>query len=341
MSSFEIREYLKIKNTNDKAAYAVRMLQEYIRNLRSYAVITDLKLENLEIKAEGHKLSCGKREFDNTAINAEHPWTLNDDFLGPITVFFNGIDDTVNPGLFTLTEEKTEEDVVTFKIHYSCSPAYGAKLGFLYWERFLETFDCEEFRECVEYKCIEIFGDVDYNPCVTINGYNGDIYLYVYNREKNGYVDPAEWNGKFEPCDKWSSFFANADDYTETHNWLFDEVEWSQEALEKWEPEFKKFGAETDRYFEVPGEGDDEDCKYLYQGLSIINNNLTNENINDFVALFGEYVKYLRGFATDKEKIDGYCARCIIGEFGDNYYFYVLDDSDRNFDGVKIFRAVL
>ncbi|MBR6940760.1 MAG: hypothetical protein IKH65_08140 [Clostridia bacterium] len=174
-----------------------------------------------------------------------------------------------------------------------------------------------------------------------MNDYYGDVFLYVYSREKNGYVEPEEWNDKLGPCDNWSEFITNMDDYTESYNWLFDEEEWSQKALEKWEPEFKKLGAKMERYFECPKEDDEEDSKYLYQGITLIFDNMTNDNVNEFIALFGEYVNYIRGFAVDKERIDGYSFRCIIGESGDSYHFYVLDDSDRNFDGVKIFRAVL
>ncbi len=341
MASYEIREFLKIKNTNDKTACVVRMLQEYIRDLRSPFVITDLKLESFELKADNHKLSCGRRGFDNSKIDAKNDWTVNDDFLGPITVFFNGIDDTVNPGLMTLTEEETEEDVITFKINYTCSRAYGGRSGFLYWKRFLDAFDCEELRECVEYKCIMITEGMDDASGVLLNDYYGDVFLYVYNREKNGYVEPEEWNGKLGPCDKWTSFNTNMDDYTESYNWLYDEEEWSQKAIEKWEPEFKKIGAEMERYFELSGEDDEEDGKYLYQGLNIFSGDLTNEKVNDFIDLFGKYVDYLRDFAVDREKIDGYSFRCIIGESGDSYHFYVIDDSDRDYDGVKVFRAVI
>jgi len=338
MASFEIREYLKIRNTNDKAAYAVRMLQDYIRGLRSPAVLSSFNVHSLELSNDGQKLTCGERKFENFTAHEDRCWILNDDFLGPVTVLFNGIDDTINPGLFTLTDSGTGEDEVIFRIHYTYSSVNGALLGMDYWRRFLETFDCKEIRDCVEYKCVEVKEGAEESFCVAFNIPYGDCFFYIYNKDKSGFVDPEEWSGRVEPCDKWSSFGINVDDYGDEYNWLAAEKEWSQKALEEWQSVFEKLGAEMERYAEPDEENEDE---YCYQGINIFWQNVSNEKVNECIDTIGSFIRYLRGFADSSEKVGGFNFRYFIGESGDDYHFYVIDDSDPAYDGVRIFRAVI
>lgn len=344
MTEYIVKEHMTIVNDNEKTAYVVQMLQQYIRNLRSPTFMQDISIESFELFHNNKVISGGNMRFDNSAaVGKSTAWILNDDFLGPVITENDFEDSSANPICALFSDDDETNDIITFRISYICEPAVAADVGFRYWQKFFYAFDCDELRESVTYRCLSVKAgaeDNNYNFWFnrnTGNAEDNDYTLYVFNSMRRGCVMPVDCDFIPESKEEWELSEINIDDYNDIYTWLaLSEEEWSQKAIEKCEPLFKKLGAQVERYSESPHEDDEEDCKYVFQGLNIFSGKIKGDNVNDFIDCYDSLIKYLRSMSNGKEKPDGNSFRYIIGEGENSLALVILDDSDPDYDGVKI-----
>jgi hypothetical protein len=283
-------------------------------------------------------------KFNNfEAVGKSTAWILNDDFLGPVITQNDFEDDSASPICALFSDDDETSDIITFKISFQCEPAVAANVGFRYWQNFFYAFDCDELRESVTYKCLTVKeGAEDNNYNFWFNRNTGsvndnDYKLYVFNSEQRGCVMPIDCDYIPESKEEWELSEINIDDYNDIYTWLaLSEEEWSQKAIDKCEPMFKKLGAEMERYCEFPDEDDDSDCKYAYQGLDIFIGKIKGNDVNDFIGCYDSLIKYLRSLSNSEAKPDGNSFRYIIGEGDNNLALVILDDSDPDYNGVKV-----
>ena len=344
MTEYIVKEHMSIINDSDKTAYVVQMLQQYIRNLRSPSFLQDIRIENFELFHNNKVISAKNMGFNNAeGVGKSTAWILNDDFLGPVITQNDFENDSANPLCAILFDDDETSDIVTFRISYTCEPAVAANVGFRYWQNFFYAFDCDELRESVSYKCLTVKEGVeDNNYNFWFNRNNGsvndnDYTLYVFNSTQRGCVMPVDCEFIPESKEEWMLSGINFDDYNDIYTWLaLSDEEWSDKAIKQWEPAFNELGLEMERYCEYPGEDDEVDCKYIYQGIDIFGDEIKGDKVNDFLDCYNSFIKYLRSLSNKKEKPDGNSFRYIIGEARDCLSLVILDDSDPDYNGVKI-----
>ena len=341
MSEFIIKEHMTIVNDSEKTAYAVQMLQQYIRNLRSPTVLHSIDIESMELLRNNKMVSLSGLSFNNLKAREDTAWIHNDDFFNPIMTQLDGEDELLCPTSILVAEEHEKPELISFRISYRCEIAIDANVGYRYWKDFFWAFDCDELRESVSYKSLIVRAgaeDNNYNLWFGRILDNSDQYvLYVYNSDQRGFVKPVECDYIPFSEEDWKLCDINFDDYNDIYTWLaVSEEEWSQKALDKWESAFKENGIEMERYCEYPNEDDGDDCKYIWQGINLFGDDIKGDNVNNFIGCYNSFIKYLRSLSNKEEKPDGNSFRYLIGEGRDCLSLIILDDSDPDYDGVKI-----
>ncbi len=130
MTEYIVKEHMTIINDNDRTAFVVQMLQQYIRNLRSPTFIQNIQIESFELFHNNKVISAQKLMFNNyKAVGKSTAWILNDDFLGPIITQNDFEDSSANPICALFSDDDETSDIITFRISYTCEPAVAANVG--------------------------------------------------------------------------------------------------------------------------------------------------------------------------------------------------------------------
>lgn len=340
MTEYRMIEKISVINNGDKASFVIRKLQRYIRNIRSPLVFNRISIDKCEMLINNQVFSLSDLAFNNSSETDKKPWVLADAFSRPPVLETEKYIITA-PDSPLDSEGVNASGIVTFSISCLCDIAAGSEVGYRYWKEFFDAFDCDELREAVTYKNLivkEGAEDNHYNYWFGRVFDSSDQYvMYVYDSAHKGFMKPVECNYIPDSEENWELSEINFDDYNDIYTWLaLSEEEWSQKALDKCEPLFKRIGAELERYSELPGEDDESDCKYIWQGLNIFSGKIKGDDVNDFIDCYDSLIKCLRSMSNGKKKPDGNSFRYLIGEGKESIAIIILDDSDPDYNGVKV-----
>ncbi len=222
MAEYVVHEYLEIRNPCEKTALAVQMLKQYISNMRSPLLFPEITVDEIRLNKNGKAVIAPKtaaRGYSDTGEEIYSDSVFTPEFCS----------------LDTCRISKSNPDVITFEVKYTCDSRCRTKVGYAYWMNFFAACDSDELRASAVYKaCVTHPALVDKNSAFP----DSNKVTFVYSPDFHGFCVNAE-QGEKSKAETAKQESHEGGTLCRLHP---EKHSLSGEMLKKWKPVFEQYG---------------------------------------------------------------------------------------------------